>query len=63
MSGVRVYLDHNATTPLRSEAREAWLEALEGPSNASSLHASGRRARHRLDEARERVAGAPRSDR
>lgn len=58
MSGVRIYLDHNATTALRPEARAAWLEALDGPSNPSSLHASGRRARHRLDEARERVAGA-----
>jgi len=58
VSGVRVYLDHNATTPLRPEARAAWLDALEGPANASSLHASGRRARHLLDEARERVAAA-----
>ena len=54
----RVYLDHNATTPLRPEARAAYLEALEGTTNASSLHASGRRARARVDEARERVAAA-----
>ena len=55
----RVYLDHNATTPLRDEARALWLEVQdEVGGNASSLHASGRRARARIDEARERVAGA-----
>ena len=54
-----VYLDHNATTPLRPEAREALLEALElGPLNASSAHGAGRTARALLDEARERVAEA-----
>ena len=54
-----VYLDHNATTPLRPEVRAALLAALdEGLGNPSSLHASGRRARQRLDEARERVAAA-----
>ena len=53
----RVYLDHNATTPLRPEARAAFEEALEdGLANPSSLHASGRRARALVDEARERVA-------
>jgi len=57
----RVYLDHNATAPLRIEVRERWLAALDelGPGgNPSSLHASGRRARHLLDEARERTAAA-----
>ncbi|MBL6720602.1 MAG: aminotransferase class V-fold PLP-dependent enzyme [Planctomycetes bacterium] len=54
-----IYLDHNATSPLRAEAREALLAALElGPLNASSAHAAGRAARALLDEARERVAGA-----
>lgn len=54
-----IYLDHNATSPLREEAREALLTALElGPLNASSAHAAGRAARALLDEARERVAGA-----
>ena len=46
-----VYLDHNATTPLRPEAREALLEALElGPLNASSAHGAGRAARALLDD-------------
>lgn len=51
----RVYLDHNATSPLRSEARAA-LEGALASANASSLHAEGRRARALLEEARERVA-------
>jgi len=54
-----IHLDHNATTPLRPEARAAWLEALDaGLGNPSSLHTSGRRARQCIDEARERVAAA-----
>lgn len=55
----RVYLDHNATTPLREEARAAWLavhDTLAG--NPSSLHRSGRRARDLVDRSRERVAAA-----
>jgi len=56
---VRVYLDHNASTPLRPEARALWLEVSDSVgANPSSLHASGRRARAYVDEARERVARA-----
>ncbi|MGZ6256161.1 MAG: cysteine desulfurase family protein [Candidatus Limnocylindria bacterium] len=52
-----IYLDHAATTPLRAEVLEAMLPYLsEHFGNASSLHASGRRARQGLDEARERIA-------
>ncbi len=55
----RIYLDHNATTPLRAEARAVWLRVQdELTGNPSSLHAGGRRARHWIDEARERVAAA-----
>ena len=55
----RVHLDFNATTPLRPEAREALLEALDaGLGNASSVHGAGRRGRAAVDEARERVAAA-----
>ncbi|HRV82673.1 MAG TPA: aminotransferase class V-fold PLP-dependent enzyme, partial [Planctomycetota bacterium] len=55
----RVYLDHNATSPLRPEARSAWIDALDRvQGNPSSVHASGREARRLLDDARERVAGA-----
>ena len=55
----RIHLDHNATTPLRAEVRERWLEVLdELAGNPSSLHTGGRHARHLLDEARERTAHA-----
>jgi cysteine desulfurase len=55
---VRVYLDHNATSPLRPEAAEAMAEALREGGNPSSVHAEGRRAKARVEAARETVAGA-----
>jgi len=56
---VSIYLDHNATSPLRPEAREAFADALDRcRGNASSLHAAGRAARAMIDDARERVAAA-----
>ena len=59
MTPRRIYLDHNATTPLRPEVRAVLLEVLDGPcGNPSSAHASGRAARELVDEARERVASA-----
>jgi cysteine desulfurase len=52
-----IYLDHAATTPLRSEVLEAMLPYLaEHHGNPSSIHGSGRRARLGLDESRETVA-------
>jgi len=54
-----VYLDHNATSPMRPEVRECFVELLEQASaNPSSLHAPGRAARQILDDARERVGAA-----
>jgi cysteine desulfurase len=54
----RVYLDHNATSPLRPEAREAMEVTLARAwGNPASLHAEGRAARGVVEEARERVAG------
>jgi cysteine desulfurase len=52
----RVYLDYNATAPLRPEARAATLEALDVVGNPSSIHAEGRRARAIVEEARRAVA-------
>lgn len=52
----RVYLDYNATTPLRPEARAAMLSALDAVGNASSVHAEGRLARSRIEAARAEVA-------
>jgi cysteine desulfurase len=51
-----VYLDHAATTPLRPEARAAWIEASALAGNASSIHAEGQAARRRLEESRESLA-------
>jgi len=54
---VPIYLDHAATTPLRSEALEAMLPYLGGEfGNPSSPHSYGRRARAALDDAHERIA-------
>lgn len=50
-----VYLDHAATTPLRDEARDAWLAAASVAGNASSIHGSGQAARRLLEESRERL--------
>jgi cysteine desulfurase len=52
-----IYLDHNATSPLRPEARDAWLEAAERfPGNPASPHRAGSRAEAALEEARQRLA-------
>lgn len=52
----RIYLDHNATSPLRPQAREAMLRAMDGCGNASSVHAEGRAARATVEAARDAVA-------
>src|SRR5580704_10880396 len=54
----RVYLDWNATTPLRREAREAMTSAWELSGNPSSVHAEGRQARRLVEDARVAVAEA-----
>ena len=54
----RVYLDWNATTPLRPEARQAVALALEISGNPSSVHAEGRQARRLVEDARAAVAAA-----
>jgi cysteine desulfurase len=54
----RVYLDWNATTPLRNEAREAMAAVLDLCGNPSSVHAEGRQARKLIEDARAIVAGA-----
>jgi cysteine desulfurase len=56
MSERRVYVDYNATTPLRSEVKAAIVSDLDIYGNASSLHTSGRLARARIEEARKAVA-------
>lgn len=50
------YLDHNATSPLRPEARAAMERAFELAGNPSAIHGSGRAARAVVDNARQQVA-------
>ncbi len=60
----RAYLDHAATTALRPEAREAFLQASSVLGNPGSVHTAGRRARAVLDDALAQIAedlGIPRS--
>ncbi|MXQ07597.1 aminotransferase class V-fold PLP-dependent enzyme [Alphaproteobacteria bacterium GH1-50] len=52
----RVYLDWNATAPLRQEVRAAMLAALDVAGNPSSVHAEGRAARALVERARGEVA-------
>ncbi|MFN4170560.1 MAG: cysteine desulfurase family protein [Pseudorhodobacter sp.] len=54
----RVYLDWNATTPLRAEARAAMVAAMEVVGNPSSVHAEGRAAKALVERARAQVAAA-----
>ncbi|MFZ4207050.1 cysteine desulfurase family protein [Streptomyces griseoincarnatus] len=52
-----MYLDYNATAPLRPEALAATHEALRAVGNASSIHQHGRDAASRVDQARRQLAG------
>jgi cysteine desulfurase len=54
----RVYLDHNATAPLRPEAREAMIAAMDICGNPSSVHAEGRLAKGLIERARAQIATA-----
>jgi cysteine desulfurase len=56
MNNSPVYLDWNATAPLREEARAAMLHVMDSTGNASSVHRSGRRARAVVEDARNKVA-------
>ena len=56
---MKIYLDHNATTPMRPEVLEAMVPYLQGRfGNANSIHGWGREAKQALEEAREVVAWA-----
>jgi len=54
----RAYLDWNATTPLRPEARAAMVAAMDVVGNPSSVHAEGRAAKALLERARGQIAAA-----
>jgi len=64
MAEKHVYVDYNATTPLKNEVKAAMIEDLTIFGNASSMHSSGRLARARVEEARASIGlllGAPAS--
>lgn len=52
----KVYLDHNATTPIHPQVRKAMNTAMDAFGNPSSLHQFGRQARKLVEDARETVA-------
>lgn len=54
----RIYLDHAATSPLRPEARAAMEEGFALWANPSSPHAEGRKAKQKLEDARDRIKRA-----
>lgn len=58
MVSARTYLDWNATTPLRPEARAAMVAAMDVTGNPSSVHAEGRAAKALVERARAQVAQA-----
>jgi cysteine desulfurase len=56
VDSTRAYLDHNASSPLRPQARQAMIAALDAGGNASSVHGEGRAARNLVEAAREELA-------
>ncbi|WP_127107735.1 cysteine desulfurase family protein [Pararhodobacter zhoushanensis] len=54
----RLYLDWNASAPLRAEARDAMIAAMDLVGNASSIHAEGRAVRGLVEKARGQIASA-----
>ncbi|GAB3298249.1 aminotransferase class V-fold PLP-dependent enzyme [Epidermidibacterium keratini] len=54
----QVYLDHAATTVIRESVIEAMTAVMRDVGNASSTHTAGRRARQRVEEAREQIGEA-----
>ena len=56
LTATPIYLDYNATSPLRPAAKEAMIAALGAPSNPSSVHKFGREARLQVETARQKIA-------
>ncbi len=59
---MRIYLDHNALSPLRPEVREASAQVEALAANPASIHRSGQRARRALEAARAQVAALIEAD-
>lgn len=51
-----VYLDYNATAPIRPEVIEIMTTAMQRAHNASSIHSFGRKARKYVEDARDEIA-------
>lgn len=51
-----IYLDYNATAPVRPQVRDVMMEVLLAPANPSSVHAFGRAAKKILEDARKTIA-------
>lgn len=58
MTMTRLYLDWNATAPLRPEAKAAMVAAMEVVGNPSSVHAEGRAAKSLMERSRAKIAAA-----
>lgn len=56
MTATRLYLDYNASAPVKAEVAEAMARALMLPGNPSSVHTEGRAARSAIENARAQVA-------
>jgi len=56
MAEMKVYFDHNATTPMHPEVKKEMIAAMEMFGNPSSMHAYGREARANVEDARRKVA-------
>ena len=55
---MRSYLDYNSSMPLRSEAKQAMIEAMNVVGNPSSVHLEGRTAKNLIENARLKIAEA-----
>ncbi len=58
-----IYLDYAATTPIRPEVLECYVENLKTLGNPSSVHSAGQKVRRALEEAREELASSVNCDR
>jgi cysteine desulfurase len=56
MADMKVYFDHNATTPIHPEVKKEMIAAMEMFGNPSSMHAWGREARANVEDSRRKVA-------
>ena len=56
MADMKVYFDHNATTPMHPEVKKEMIAAMEMFGNPSSMHSYGREARANVEDARRKVA-------